>query len=146
MTCLLDTNVALLWILSRGPQKPAFGQHRRLSEFGPKDASLLQRVVGENSSLATTAAIATEISNLIGDSEPFSRMLVSEVRRWIDLSVPLELCFNDPAIWFLGFADTMTLQAASREIHVITTDGPLFRELLTRGLQATNFNHLRKFD
>lgn len=143
---IIDTNVLLLHVV--GSHDPAMiPRLKRTAEFDFHDFRLLQETLRKYSGLVITASILAEVSDLLPN---WAHQVVAETMsaafgRFSERGVDFRHAFADPAFDRLGFTDTVIKLIASNEeaIEVLTDDVHLFHELAYRGVNVTNFNHLR---
>jgi hypothetical protein len=142
---LIDTNILMLHVV--GSWSPLLiSKSKRTSVFTEEDFDLLQMVLKPYSSLLVTPPILTEVTNLLMPTEGhkvLAQTMVSVFEGFDERSADFRTVMADPAFWRLGFTDTMIAILAADQIDVLTNDVHLYAELLARGVNVTNFNHLR---
>jgi len=125
------------------------GSHKRLRAYSVADYDLLLSFIGRAQQIVVTPHTLTEASNLIRlIAEPYRAHLTSALgavlgganERWR----PLTATFNDTAFARLGLTDCVVLAECADGLPLLTADAELYAEATTRGIQATNFNHLRE--
>lgn len=147
---LLDANVLLLHTVG-SLRRELVGQFYGLKEYQATDFDLLQSYLRKCPSLVTTPNVWTEVSNLLGRARivpPLTMALSESLRTGIG---KFEETFHssreaaeDRAFVRLGLTDASLLLALDRKTILLTTDAPLYREVIGRKLQAVNFHHLRE--
>jgi hypothetical protein len=87
----------------------------------------------------------SEVSNLLQDWQHrlVAPDIVSLCSTMEELSATMGDVVGDRTFDRLGFADCTTLSVTGPEMTVLTDDLDLYIELLARGVNAINFNHLR---
>lgn len=145
---ILDSNVLLLYLVAEFDLNLVGSSYKRLSTFQQPDVVLLRWLFGQFSSVATTAHVLTEVSNLSNQMPDWVKA------RWFP--------------WFgQGLAEFAEIALASREIGrlesfhrfgltdaglahlsdkyvIVTNEWPLTGFLESRRLPVINFTHLRK--
>ena len=144
---LIDTNVLMLLIIGSWDREQ-IQAHRRTETFTSSDFDLLQAELRRYHRVVTTPSVLTETSNLMENDfhETIAATLISVCTPFIEIIRPKEELLRAHAFGRLGFADMSVLAALSDEVVLLTDDVDLYLEALYEGFQATNFNHLRKFD
>jgi hypothetical protein len=143
---LIDTNVLLLLIVGRW-DRSRISQFRRTAQFSTTDFDTLQSHIRLYSEVVTTPAVLTEVSNLMGNSfhETIAQTIVNVCDAFAERAPGKGEVFGDEGFDRLGFADASILCAVAddEQTVVLTDDAGLYNEVLYRGAEAINFNHLR---
>jgi hypothetical protein len=144
---LLDAN--LLVLVAVGQFDPALVGRKRLDVYTAADLPLLERLIAGFSRNLTTPHLLAELSNLADQCVPrgrhrefriFLREFIAQLdERWTRAE---ELCQSEEFSQ-LGLADAALCQLADERIALIYVDAELCSVLWARGVQATNFNHVR---
>lgn len=121
------------------------------SIIGPNDSAALLDVVRPYRQLKTTAPILTEACNLLdGDNRDRGSVMFRHIAASL-LKGALKERRDDavtvtrhPVFGRLGFADTSLMTAARKGALVVTTELPLFLELLRAGNRVVNFTHVQQ--
>lgn len=147
MRVALDTNLLVLLTIGRvAPDK--LGVHKRVREYTIDDYDLLSDCISDRK-IVTSPNALTETSNLT--RQGFDgilktnvimafRDLISKADEILIASLPSSQMTE--FIW-LGLADTVWLDLPP-DTELLTADAVLYTAALNRGLNATNFNHLRE--
>lgn len=146
---LVDTNLLLLYIVgSLNPEK--ITRHKRTDKFTIEDYKLfleLMRRLG--SQIVVTPHILTEVSNLVGQTDERTKrnlmlLLGSLVPVFEERTVSSAEAVRVPEFTRLGLTDSTILYLSEQGVAVLTDDLPLYLALMSRGVEAINFNHLRE--
>ena len=124
------------------------GRHKRLAAFDVAAFRLLLDYIGD-ASLVTLPNALTETSNLMrqGVAEPARSHLAAKLAAFAQAAfeeyIPSRQAAAVAEFPRLGLTDAAWLQAVEPQVELLTVDLALYVAALNRGLQATNFNHLR---
>lgn len=143
---LVDTNLLLLYVV--GVYDPSrIEQWNRTSAFTEDDFELLDRLLHQFQTVATTPHVLTEVSNFLGHLEDPRRGCIEVFRRLIpELDethrASEELCEHR---YFRQFrlTDTGIAEISEDTYLVVTDDLPLYHALANDEQAVINFNHLR---
>jgi hypothetical protein len=146
---LIDANLALLYLVgSFDLRLVGDGKFNKLSNYKTEDYRLLVRLKNRFKKAVTTPHVLTEVSNLTNDlpestkAECLKRFYETFVE--IDeLTVPSLEAAQLPAFHFLGLTDS-ALTLVSGKYMIVTDDARLVKKMNESGLEALNFNHLRR--
>lgn len=124
------------------------GRFKRTSEFTTDDFELLDRLLGNFETAATTPSVLTEVSNLLGHLPKRPRrgctvLLQHVIPELEETHRPsAEVCEHP---YFLQFrlTDTGIAEITADSYLVVTDDLPLYHALANDQQAAINFNHLR---
>ena len=145
---LIDTNLMLLWLVGSF-DIGKISRYKRTSAFTPEDFQALHRLAARFSNIVVTPNIWTEVSNLVGESGrkvfPYE-FFAHFVRTFKDIGeryLPSNVAASEKCFAPLGLTDTVIVASCSGKYLVLTDDLNLYIELVSRGFDAVNFNHLR---
>jgi hypothetical protein len=143
---LVDTNLLLLYVvgvydLSR------IERWNRTSAFTEDDFELLDRLLNQFQTVATTPHVLTEVSNFLGHFEDPRRGCIELFRRLIpELDethrASEELCEHRHFRQF-RLTDTGIAEISEDSYLVVTDDFQLYQALANDEQAVINFNHLR---
>jgi len=144
---LIDTNLLLLLIVGLY-NKDLISVHKRTKEFIPKDFDLLVESIDGYNVLWVTSHCLAEVSNLIMQTnEKQAKELMAYFSIFVakakESHIPKEIIFKNGISTRLGVADTGLIIKSKRVSCVFTVDFKLYIEILKRGYNVVNFNHLR---
>lgn len=147
---LVDTNILLLEVVgSAEPKILANRSFRRTERFTVHDFRTLESLLRRFARVVTTPNILTEVSNLCGQlAEPARSRILRAFGNAIGAMRERQvsgtrLAAEEMFVRF-GITDCGIMLAARKGYLVLTDDFPLANYLLSNGLDAINFNHLRK--
>lgn len=144
----LDANLTLLWVVGT-VSKDLITRHKRLA-FGSEDYDLLVKVLSAAHCVVSTPNSLTEVSNIADFGVPQSdrRKIAAKFKDFIASSteqyIPSAVAIEQKEFSWLGISDCAWLCALDNETHLLTVDHMLYQAALKRGMNATNFNHLRE--
>lgn len=146
---LLDTNLLLVVAVGNYDERRLLS-FKRTRQFTVEDFHLLQRIIGEFSTLWTTPNIMTEVDNLgrqleSREWEPFAISMRQLSIRLVEVSEPSQNVTKDSRYAKLGLADSVTL-AKLKERLLLTDDLKLQGIATHAGFDVINFNNLRQFE
>ena len=145
---MLDTNLFLLLIVG-SCNKKLISRHKRTGNFIEEDFDLLVRSIDGYERLWVTSHCLSEISNLIKQTNAGqAKELMIYFKEFIaGAAKESHMCkdniIKNNIVVRIGFADTGILMKSDRVDCVFTMDFGLYTEILKRGNEAVNFNHLR---
>lgn len=145
-TALLDSNLVLLQVSAAfGPEMLA--SFKRVRMFAWQDALLLNWLLSRFASIATTAYVLTEVSNLANELSGSARdKWFAELGKFgtttDEKHVPTKTVSAQRELIPFGMADS-ALTVLSLEHTVITAEWRLSGYLEANGRRVINFNHLR---
>ena len=146
---LIDANLALLYLVgSFDLRLVGDGKFNKLSNYKTEDYRLLLRLKCRFKKAVTTPHVLTEVSNLTNDLPERTKAdclkKFHETFVEIDeLTVPSMKAAQRPEFHFLGLTDS-ALALVSDQYLIVTDDARLVKKMNESGLQALNFNHLRR--
>jgi hypothetical protein len=145
---LLDTNLLILFVVGLTDVR-MIARHRRLRIYDPIDFAYVSDLVAISDGLASCPNVLTEASNLIGQiAEPDKSRILSRYRALfgeIDEGfVPSSTAAQRPEFERLGLADAVLLFMASEGGALLTDDLPLYLAAANSGVEAINYNHIRR--
>lgn len=145
---LVDTNLLVLLVVGLA-SKELIEKHRRLREYSLDDFDLLAQIVRGHSHLITTPNIWTEVSNLARQTSEPARSKIALVMRQLMAKSNESYVRSigaSKAVEFarLGLADCAILEVEPASVAILTSDLDLYLAAITRGREATNFNHVRE--
>lgn len=129
-------------------RRELIAKFKRLNTFTAEDYDTLMNVLKVFGKIATTPNILTEVSNLSGELqdqtrfayyESFTRNLILLNERYIRSAEAAQT----PIFRAVGLTDAGVGLLAQEGLLVLTEDLTLYRHMLTSGIDALNFNHLR---
>ena len=141
---LIDTNVLLLHVVG-SHDRTLIERLKRTATFTQADFELLQGELRNYSALIVTASILAEVSNLLPDwaHELVAQSMPNIFAAFQEEGAGFAEIMADRVFPRLGFTDAMIAAIAGGDFHVLTDDVHLYNELAYRGIEVTNFNHLR---
>jgi len=146
---LVDANLALLYLVGGYDLRlVGDGKFNKLSKYETEDYKLLLRLKKVFKKAVTTPHVLTEVSNLINDlpEKTKAECLKKFHETFVEideLSVPSMKAAQRPEFHFLGLTDT-ALAIVSDQYLIVTDDARLVKKMNESGLEALNFNHLRR--
>jgi len=146
---LIDANLALLYLVgSFNLRLVGDGKFNKLSNYKTEDYWLLLRLKDKFKKAVTTPHVLTEVSNLTNDLPEQTKMdcLKRFYETFVEideLAVPSLHAMLRPEFHFLGLTDSALALVSSRYM-VVTDDARLVKKMNESGLEALNFNHLRR--
>jgi hypothetical protein len=144
---LVDTNLLLVLIVGT-TDRAEVGRFKRTNAYTVDDYDLLLECINEFQSLVVTPNILTEVSNLVGQTDDARRRRFLGALATLAVEVPehyveSKTLVSDGRFLRLGLADVSVLQVAQEDVTVLTADLQLYLALVSAGIEAINFNHLR---
>jgi hypothetical protein len=146
---LIDANLALLYLVgSFDLRLVGDGKFNKLSNYATDDYRLLLRLKYKFKKAVTTPHVLTEVSNLINDlpEKTKAECLKKFHETFVEideLTIPSMDAAQIPEFHFLGLTDS-ALAIVSNQYLVVTDDARLVKKINESGLEALNFNHLRR--
>lgn len=143
----MDSNILLLLAIGR-IDRTIISNFKRTAHFGERDFDRLVDVLDRFQAILTTPNILTEVNGFLGQFKLRPRHKVSEVfGRIIQMveehHVVSATARSDATFEALGLTDAGIAFLANKETVVLTDDLPLRDALVSRGVNAINFNYLR---
>jgi hypothetical protein len=145
---VVDTNILLLYLIGRfAPDQ--ITRFKRTDTFSVEDFRLLSILLSRFERLLTTPNILAEVSNLAAQlGEPLRSLYFQGFKTEIELLHEQYIRSRDAArgecFVRLGLTDAGIHILARQSPHlVLTVDLDLYVSLLSQGLDAINFNHIR---
>jgi hypothetical protein len=145
---LLDANLLLLLFVGKF-RREQIGTFKRLNTFTVEDFDTLLRMLGWFKNLLTTPNILTEVSNL-SNSLPsnLKASYFAEFARNLELLkeeyVPSPQAVARNEFVPFGLTDAAIARLAETRCLIVTVDFPLSQYLTSLGLDAFNFNQIRR--
>ena len=146
---LIDANLALLYLVgSYDLRLIGDGKYNKLSNYSTDDYRLLIRLKKEFKKAVTTPHVLTEVSNLTNDLPEWTkaeclRKFYETFVEIDELTIPSLDAAQRHEIPFLGLTDS-GLAIVSDQYLIVTDDARLVKKMNESGLEALNFNHLRR--
>ena len=145
---LFDTNVLILYIVGKTDTR-LVNRHRRLASFTADDYALLAAIAARAGQLVYLPNVATEASNLLGQSERSAdRRILRTFHDYLntacEIFVPTPTAAARPEFWYLDFTDCALLTETLSDVMMISIDAKLCYNAQRLGLHAVNFNHIRE--
>jgi len=144
---LIDANLLTLWIAGQVSETivPSF---RRTRQYSIKDYRLLAAYLSKFTRVIVTPNIATETSNLLGslygDHLKKSRYILAKALEvWDEIYIQSIEASKVHDYARLGLTDAGIILSATKKIEILTDDFDLYLSLLQKGLNVTNFTHIR---
>ena len=139
---LIDANLALLYLVGNFDLRlVGDGKFNKLSNYKTDDYRLLLRLKNRFKKAVTTPHVLTEVSNLT-KAKCLKKFYETFVK--IDeLTISSMEAAQRPEFHFLGLTDC-ALAHVSRQFLIVTDDARLTKKMNESGLEALNFNHLRR--
>lgn len=144
---LLDTNVLLLLVIGRHDEN-RIETFKRTNTFTKKDFNFLTEFLRGFQKLVATPHILTEVSNLAGNlADPQRtacfRSFANDIRT-IDEHTDTARSISATSVFErLGITDASISLALAQRFLVLTDDLSLYVHLVSNGIDAINFNHIR---
>jgi hypothetical protein len=146
---LIDANLALLYLVgSYDLRLIGDGKYNKLSNYSTDDYRLLIRLKKEFKKAVTTPHVLTEVSNLANDLPEWTkaeclRKFYETFVEIDELTIPSLDAAQRHEFPFLGLTDS-GLAIVSDQYLIVTDDARLVKKMNESGLEALNFNHLRR--
>jgi hypothetical protein len=146
---LIDANLALLYLVgSYDLRLIGDGKYNKLSNHSTDDYRLLIRLKKEFKKAVTTPHVLTEVSNLTNDLPEWTkaeclRKFYETFVEIDELTIPSLDAAQRHEFPFLGLTDS-GLAIVSDQYLIVTDDARLVKKMNESGLEALNFNHLRR--
>lgn len=146
---LIDANLALLYLVGNfNLRLVGDGKFNKLSSYKTEDFNVLLRLKNKFKKAVTTPHVLTEVSNLVNDlpAQTKSACLKKFYETFVEideLAIPSMEAARRPEFHFLGLTDS-ALASVSEQYLIVTDDARLVKKMNESGLQALNFNHLRR--
>jgi hypothetical protein len=146
---LIDANLALLYLVgSYDLRLIGDGKYNKLSNYSTDDYRLLIRLKKEFKKAVTTPHVLTEVSNLTNDLPEWTkaeclRKFYETFVEIDELTIPSLDAAQRHEFPFLGLTDS-GLAIVSDQYLIVTDDARLVKKMNESGLEALNFNHLRR--
>jgi len=146
---LIDANLALLYLVgSYDMRLIGDGKYNKLSNYSTDDYRLLIRLKKEFKKAVTTPHVLTEVSNLANDLPEWTkaeclRKFYETFVEIDELTIPSLDAAQRHEFPFLGLTDS-GLAIVSDQYLIVTDDARLVKKMNESGLEALNFNHLRR--
>jgi len=145
-TAILDSNLLVLWITYR-LGFAAFHHFKRVKSYSYQDALLLEWLISQFKSIATTSYVLAETSNLANElygaqRESWFEELAKFAVITDEAHVATKIVGLSDQIVRFGVADA-ALSYLSDKYTLITAEYRLSGYLEEAGQQVVNFNHLR---
>ena len=149
-TLLLDANVLLLLFVGLHDRR-RISHFKNTAQFTEEDFDLLVEIVAQFDMIAATPHVLTEVSNLAGQlGEPGRSQLFEGLRTQLTIlsepQVAVASAVTDEGFVRLGVTDAAisVLTRGDPQYVVLTADLDLWIHLTRAGVNAENFNHLRR--
>ena len=144
---LLDTNLLVLLLVGK-TRRGLIRTFKRTSEFTEEDYDALEDIVGKFQQVVTVPNVLTEVSNLCtgflgNDSQRYLEAIIGHVNLIAEEYVPSKNVVSGGAFAHFGLTDAVLSEIAARHFLILTVDGALYHFLVSLGLPAINFNHIR---
>ena len=146
---LIDANLALLYLVGNFDLRlVGDGRFNKLSNYKTDDYRLLLRLKNRFKKAFTTPHVLTEVSNLTNDlpEKTKAKCLKKFYETFVqidELTIPSMDAAQRPEFHFLGLTDC-ALALVSDMYLIVTDDARLVKKMNESGLEALNFNHLRR--
>jgi len=146
---LIDANLALLYLVGNCDLRPVGdGKFNKLSDYSTDDYRILLRLKKVFNKAVTTSHVLTEVSNLTNDlPERTKKEILQQFHATFvtidELRIASMEAAQRPEFPFLGLTDS-ALALVSRQYLIVTDDARLVKKMNESGLEALNFNHLRR--
>jgi hypothetical protein len=145
----LDANLLLLWVVGNA-SRAALQIHKRLKAYEAQDLDLLIEIVSSASGIIGTPNAWTEVSNLatfgiVGDyKDAIHETLALSIASTSERYSPSSEIAQRPDFSRLGLADCAWLAVLTPSVKFLTVYLKLLHAAHSHGLDAINFNHLRR--
>jgi len=144
----LDTNLLILLVVGT-VDKCIINKHKRTNTFTQNDFDILVTVLSGFDSILVTQAVLAETSNLVTqygepDRSKFLVVLGEIISSIVEIYIPSKDCLNDHNFVRFGLTDNGILEVMPEQSELITDDLNLYIAAVSKGIFATNFNHLRE--
>jgi len=140
---VVDTNLLLLYLV--GQYDPLqIKKCNRTDAYSIEDFDLLRGLLAAFSVIVTTPNILTEVCNLSKKLPPaYFGELRKQVRILEEKYFPARHACDRTYFDRFGLTDTIIAELSRNQYLVLTADVELWGLLLSLGIDAINFNHLR---
>jgi hypothetical protein len=146
---LIDADLALLYLVGGYDLRLiGDGKYNKLSNYSVSDYRLLLGLMKELKKSVTTPHVLTEVSNLTSDlpEQTKADCLKKFYETFVEideLTIPSLDAAQRQEFPFLGLTDG-GLAIVSDQYLIVTDDARLVKKMNESGLEALNFNHLRR--
>jgi hypothetical protein len=115
--------------------------------FTDRDIPLLNQILGSFQSILTTPQVLTEVSNFLGQAPPYAQqqlknIFAEHISARQEIYVRSAELATHEILPELGLTDC-SLEDASLQHTIVTTDYRLTGKIVSMGGRALNFNHAR---
>lgn len=146
---LVDTNILLLYVVGSFDRK-IISEFKHTNSYTVEDFDAAVLVIESFDTRATTPNVLTEVSNLTGhlcyyikgECFDFFAKGITLLNEHYLLSGEISTM---PEFRRFGLTDAGILSLARDRYLVLTDDLPLYHYLISTGIDALNFNHIRTF-
>jgi hypothetical protein len=145
---ILDSNVLLLYLVAEFDPSLVGSSYKRLSSFQAPDIVLLRWLFDQFSSVATTAHVLTEVSNLSNQmptwkKEQWFPWFGRRLGDFAEIALASSEIGRLDTFFRFGLTDAGLVQLSDRYV-IVTNEFPLTGLLESRNLPVINFTHLRQ--
>ena len=137
---LLDSNLLLLYLVGAvDPDLVGGGQYQRFSSFKAQEVVLLRQLISTFNRVVTTAHVLTEVSNLVGSRNDYSRRVLTAFVDTLEIIGEQHLSSYKIArrgeFTYLGLIDSVLAELAG-DFLVVSNDGRMVDMLRQSGIEA----------
>jgi hypothetical protein len=145
---LTDASILLLLLVGTF-DRDRIAKFKNTEKFAPEDYDLLVGLLGRFDRIVVTPHVLTEVSNLAGQlGEPARQKCMTLfgqlIGQFLEEAVPSVTAAQESVFPLLGLTDAGIAHLVADKYPVITTDAVLCGILASRGIDAINFNHIRR--
>ncbi len=144
---IIDANLLLLFVVGSYDQN-RISTFKRTKKFGKDDFMLVKRFIECFKTVRTTPSILTEVSNYLNQlpeelQAEFYTAFSDCIRSLFEVYEESANLSKNDCFTKYGLTDTSIIADAKNNYVVLTEDFPLSGYLISAGVDAINFNHLR---
>jgi hypothetical protein len=146
---LIDTNLLLLFFIGSFNPK-LITEFKRTKQFTVDDFILLQTFLEPFVSIVTTTHVLTEVNSFSNQlpnhlKPAYYTEVATQLTTLVEIPFPSASISENVAFLKYGLTDIGILLVAEGKYLVLTDDFDLSALLITSGVDAINFNHLRQW-
>ena len=141
---LLDANVLVVYVVASVDRR-LVGRLKATKDYRGRDAALLSAIVASAGRLVTTPHVLTEVNGLLNIGGPDRHRVLGALAEVTGKAEEVYRAARrvsaDSAFRRLGLTDAAILDLAAGGPLVVSADGDLCNELLSRGAGALHYNN-----
>lgn len=145
-TLVIDANLIILLIVGLADEN-LVSRHKRTRTYSVQDFRLLVSIVANYREVVTLPNVLSEVSNLLSfEADDHSRRILATFIKFIETAeeryIASGVGVTRSEFSRLGLSDSVILEAAKGDVHILTADLALHLAALNAGYQSVNFTHL----